>query len=215
MRKLTEDQKEQLKSHLKKKLIEYVELYDEIYDHYASAYEQGDEHLDKVIIRLDQTFTQAYIDDHRKKIHKRIFKNIRSVYKKEIRNFFKWPQMVTSVLSALLIMTIAYFLPTESLKLYVLLPLLAIPMVPFLYFFVQEHRKLVPRNLKSAAYEAINKIGIIPAIVFNVANLATFTGVDSNKEVSAVILGLSIITLIAYDIITIKVFKHKVKYQMA
>jgi hypothetical protein len=214
MRKLTEDQHEDLRQHLKQKNIEYVELYDEIYDHYASAFELGQEKLEDVNNRLDQTFTQEYIDDHRKQIDKRIFKGIRSVYKKEMSKFFRWPQIMASILSGLLIMTVAFAIPLDLFKFYILIPCYAIPMIPFLYFFIQEHRKLVPRNLKSASYQAMNKMAIIPLLVFNVANSITLFGDNSNQEVSAFILGLSIIILIAYDIITIKVFKQKIKYQM-
>ncbi|SMG10150.1 hypothetical protein SAMN05661096_00295 [Marivirga sericea] len=215
MRKLSDNQKEELQIHLKQKLIEYVELYDEIYDHYASAYELGNDNFENIINGLDQTFTQEYIDEHRKQISKRIFKNIRSVYKKEINKFFRWPQIVTSVLFVALIVAVVYLLPLYSSIWYILFPTIAIPIVPFIYFLIQEHRKLVPRNLKSASYQAMNKIGSLFSLVFNSALFFTSFADNWSHWVTAVVLGLSISVLIAYAVITLKVFKQKMRYQIA
>lgn len=215
MRKLTQDQKEKLKNHLSQRKIRYVELYDEIYDHYASVYEFGKEELEETIHQLDAHFTQAYINQHKEQISKSIYKSLLANYKKEFASFFQWPQIVTSIVTGLLIIALAYLIPEDIYKLYILLPCFVIPFVPFAYFFIQEHRKLVPLNLKSAAFEVLNKLGIIPVLAFNAVNILLIFGDHLNKVETAILLGISVLILIVYDIITIKVFKQKIKYQMA
>lgn len=212
MRNLTEEQQLFLKSHLTERRIEYIELYDEIYDHYVSAYESGNEEFEVLIKNLDQHFTQEYIDEQRETIVKRQYKNLLSIYKKELLSFFQWPQILTTVLLMIAVILLAHELENNIFMYYILIPNVVLLLIPFAYYGIQIHRKLIfPYNLKSAAYDALNKVGLIPVLIHNI-----LIGINTiSQEGQPWISAISVILIFCYTIISIKVFKQRIKYQIA
>ncbi len=217
MRTLTEDQRNLLKTHLSKTYIEYVELYDEIYDHYASAYEQGENDFESVLNNLDEQFTKEYINDNKTKLSKNIYKKVLALYKKEAIAFLLWPQIIISVLAVAIIMFLVYLLPYSTFLYYVLIPAMLLSLFPYLYFSIQIHRKLIlPLNLKSASYEATNKIGSVVVIAFNFLNFISIIVRDNTSDSNnPYILGVSVLLFGWYSVITLKVFKQRIKHQLA
>jgi hypothetical protein len=216
MRSLSEKQRELLEIHLSKTRIRYVELYDEVYDHYASAYEQGNEEFENVLNNLHQQFTFEYIDANENCLTKKIFKNIRSIYKKEMISFLKWPKIIISVLSTIFLIVLASVMPATTFTYYILFPCMIFSVIPSGYYFIQEHRKLVKRNLKSASLEAMNKVLFLPCLLFQTFVFLSGISFDGfNITENPIFLGVLFIIVLPFNIITIDVYKQKIKYQLA
>ena len=123
MRTLTTNQKQQLAIHLAKKPIEYIELYNELYDHYALAYENGENDFKNTLQILDQEFDYYKLVNINGNLVDKTTKQANKIYLSEFKNFWRWPQIISTLAIIFLGYTLIEILPMDIIFWCILIPL--------------------------------------------------------------------------------------------
>ncbi|MGJ3236161.1 hypothetical protein [Marivirga sp.] len=168
MRTLTAEQKTQLANHIAKKPIDYIELYNELYDHYASSYEKGEKSLEETLEELDDHFYYQRVKRINSNLLKKTKKSVNEIYWREFKNFWRWPQIVSTLgilfLGLLLIETI----PVKSIVWYILVPILVINVGLLLYGSILKYlKKQAGKKFESAHFKATQHYLSLPTTIFN------------------------------------------------
>ena len=220
MRILTPEQKEQLALHIAKKPIDYIELYNELYDHYASAYEKGDESFEEVIEQLDDHFHYQRIKSINANLLKKTKKSVNEIYWTEFKNFWRWPQIVTTLIVLFLGFMLIEFFPIKSIMWFVIIPLLIFNVSLIVYSLILKQRnKYGNKRFESAHLASTHHFFRLPITLFNLTIfLPAFflepyqvrTAFYANHPLIPFIL-MMVFFIAAY--IGFKVFRTKIKVQ--
>jgi len=168
MRNLTQEQKMQLTEHIAQKPIKYIELYNELYDHYASAYERGKLTFPNTLVELDEHFHDDKIEAFNAYFLSKTKKTIRSVYWSEIKNFWKWPQILTTLGILVLAFISIKVVSMEFLLLIGLFPVLIfIFTVSMKGYFLGKRKSIGHKSFKSAHHKATEYYQQLPLHIFN------------------------------------------------
>lgn len=220
MRKLSSKQKEQLVNHIAKKPIEYIELYNELFDHYASAYENGEETLEDTIERLDNHFHYQKVKAINTNLLKKTKKSMNEIYLAELKNFWRWPQIISTI--GLLIITIALinFISVKLLLWYVIIPMLFFNTSLLLYgTYLRKRKKYGDKKFKSAHFNASQHYLSLPTTIFNLCIFLPVLPLESDSsrilffENYPVVVFILLILFSSSAYIGFKVFRSKIKVQ--
>lgn len=220
MRTLTVEQKEQLANHIAKKPIEYIELYNELYDHYASAYEKGDESFEEIIAELDEHFHYQKVKTINANLLKKTKKSVNAIYWTEFKNFWRWPQILTTLGFLSLGFFIIEYLPIKVVMWSVVIPMLVFNAGIFLYGLFLSQRKIIRfKKYKSAYLNASQFYLSLPTSIFNLAVLLPViasepetSGIHFFEQYPLAVLILMIVFFTS-GLIGLKVFKSKIRVQ--
>ncbi|HET8859080.1 hypothetical protein [Marivirga sp.] len=220
MRTLSREQKEQLANHLAKKPIEYIELYNELYDHYASSYENGNKQFEEVLRELDQHFDYQKVKTINANLLKKTKKSVNEIYWKEFKNFWRWPQIVSTLGFLLFGLIILEFLPIKVVMWSVIIPLLIFNVILTFYGLILKHRhKFGNKKFDSAHYQATQHYLNLPTSIFNLSIFLPIMTLQSSLsriqfyEKYSVLLLLLMMTFFTAAYIGFKVFRTKIKMQ--
>jgi hypothetical protein len=170
MRTLSIEQKEHLENHIAKKPIEYIELYNELYDHYASAYEDGEENLEETIERLDDHFHYQKVKRINDNLLKKTKKSVNEIYWTEFKNFWRWPQIVSTIAIVFFGIMLFEYLPMKIILWYVLLPILFFLIALLIYgSIVIRRKKYGNKKFKSAYLTSTHHFLSLPISLFNLS----------------------------------------------
>lgn len=168
MRKLSNEQKEKLANHIAKKPIEYIELYNELYDHYASTYEQGEKDFDKILEVLDQEFDYYKVKSINDNLVDKTRKSVNQIYAEEFKNFWRWPQIMSTLVILFLGYLFIEFLPMKILVWYVFTPFLIFTTALLIYGGILTTRKKNGiKKYKSAHLASAHHFLTLPVTLFN------------------------------------------------
>lgn len=220
MRKLSNEQKEKLANHIAKKPIEYIELYNELYDHYASAYEKGEKSLEETLEELDDHFHYQKVKRINSNLLKKIKRSVNEIYWREFKNFWRWPQIVSTLgilfLGILLVETIL----VESIVWYILVPTLVINAGLLAYGSILKNiKKQAGKKFESAHFKATQYYLSLPTSIFNLSIFLPVLALEPGKSTisifdkyPAIVLAL-LMLLFTSAYIGFKVFRTKIKVQ--
>ena len=144
MKTITKTELDTLKEYLGTKSFRYEEVYNEVIDHYATAYENSESSLDQVINDLDQKFSNKKIEE----INTRYFNDLKSSLRRShwtiFMGNFRWPQIVYTLLIALVCRGVAPFLMQSEWAIYPIFLILAFTPITlgFYYYFIWVFKKL-------------------------------------------------------------------------
>jgi hypothetical protein len=168
MRTLLTQQKEHLAQHIAKKPIKYIELYNELYDHYASTYETGDDDFESTIAILDQEFDYFKVLSINNNLVSKTRKAINRIYLNEFKNFWRWPQIMTTLSILVLGYFTIEFLPMDIIMWYVFIPLILFFGVLLLYSGILTRRKKYGnKRFESAHLASAHHFISLPITLFN------------------------------------------------
>lgn len=168
MRTLTTDQKEQLAQHIAKKPIEYIELYNELYDHYASTYEQGEKDFKKILEGLDQEFDYYKVKSINENLVDKTMKSINQIYVKEFKKFWRWPEIMSTLVILFLGYLFIELLPMKILVYYVFTPFLIFTTALLIYGgILTTKKKNGIKKFKSAHFASTHHFLSLPVTLFN------------------------------------------------
>jgi|GEM_PF-4610147 hypothetical protein len=168
MRTLTGKQKEHLSNHIAKKPIDYIELYNEFYDHYASTYENGDEDFKATLENLDQEFNYYKVKSINENLVAKTRKSVNQIYIEEFKNFWRWPQIISTLSIIFLAYSFIEFLPMKILLWYVFTPFLIFTTALLIYGGILTTRKKNSiKKFKSAHLTATHHFLSLPVTLFN------------------------------------------------
>tara|TARA_B100001250_G_C19678700_1_gene734856 strand:+ start:438 stop:1103 length:666 start_codon:yes stop_codon:yes gene_type:complete len=220
MKIITTQELDLLKDHLIKKPFKYQEVFLEVLDHYASAYEQSDDSLEETIVKTDRVFPNARIEDINSRYIKDLTRQMRKAHFTFFTNFFRWPQIITTLLVIALFMLFApYIQDYKPLKVSIFLGLGIVPLLLFFYAAVRSFRlrQRLPGKLKNAHYHAL---GVFSVLTLNYLQIQTFyklfSGVENGHvmDISPYLTALFLLVGLALCSTTIQLFNAKVKPNM-
>ena len=143
MRTLTSEQKTQLADHIANKPIKYIELYNELYDHYASSNEYSEEIFEETIERLDDHFHYQKVKSINANLLKKTKRSVKEIYWSEFKNFWRWPQILTTLGFLSLGFFIIEYLPIKLVMWSVVIPMLIFNAGIFLYGLSLSKSKII------------------------------------------------------------------------
>ncbi|WP_375581407.1 hypothetical protein ABWH96_10495 [Marivirga tractuosa] len=220
MRTLSIEQKEKLAQHIAKKPIEYIELYNELFDHYASAYENGEETLEKTIKRLDEHFHYQRVKRINANLLKKTKKTVNEIYWKEFKNFWRWPQIISTLSILFLGFMLLEFLSIKFILWYVIIPLLVFNVGLIVYGqILRQRKKHGNKKFESAHFQATQHYLNLPTNIFNLSIFlpiltleSSFSRIQFFEKYSLIVLIL-MITFFTAAYIGFKVFSSKIRVQ--
>jgi hypothetical protein len=218
--KLTKEQQAQLAEHIAKKPIEYIELYNELYDHYASAYEKGDQSLEETIDELDDHFHYQKVKSINANLLKKTEKSVKGIYWSEFKNFWRWPQIVTTLGFLLLGFTLLEFLPMKLIMWSVVIPMVAFNGGIVLYgLYLSRRKEFASKKFKSAHLEASQFYLTFPTSIFNLAVILPLMagkpdtpGIHFFEQYPIIVL-IFMTIFFTSAVIGLKVFRSKIRIQ--
>lgn len=170
MRNLTTEQKEQLADHIAKKPIEYIELYNELYDHYASTYEKGNDNFEDTLSKMDDHFYFQRVKTINDCLLKKTKRCVNKIYWKELKEFWRWPQIITTIGILLAGVTLIEFIAVKSIIWFVVVPILIFNIGLFFYGAnIYRFKKNGNRKFKSAYFRAAQHYLTLPTSIFNLS----------------------------------------------
>lgn len=220
MRTLTQEQKTNLSNHIAKKPIDYIEFYNELYDHYASAYEKGEDSFEKTLEELDDHFHYQRVKRINDNLLKKTKRYVNEIYWGEFKNFWRWPQILSTLgilfLGLLLIETI----PVKSIVWYILVPILVINVGLLLYGSILKYlKKQAGKKFESAHFKATQHYLSLPTTIFNLTIFLPVLVLEPGKptinifeKYPAIVLVL-LMLFFTSAFIGFKVFRTKIKVQ--
>lgn len=220
MKAITTKELELLKEHLIKKPFKYQEVYLEVLDHYASAYEQSDDSLEETIAKPDRAFPNARIEDINARYIKDLTRQMRKAHFTFFTKFFRWPQIVTTLLVIALFMVAApYVQEYKPVKVSIFVGLGMVPLLLFIYAAIKAFRlrQSLPGKLKNAHYHAL---GVFSVLTLNYLQIQTFYRFFTDDEkgnvldVSPYLTAGFLLIGLALCSTTIQLFNTKVKPNM-
>jgi hypothetical protein len=220
MRTLTQKQKEWLTKHIAKKPINYIELFNELYDHYASAFENGEESFDDTLLELDDHFHYQRVKRINGNLLKKTKRSVNKIYWREFKNFWRWPQILSTLgilfLGLLLIETI----PVKSIVWYILVPMLVINVGILVYGSILKYdKKQAGKKFESAHFNATQHYLSLPSTIFNLTIFLPVLVLEPGKPTISIFEKYPFIVLILLMLfftsvyIGMKVFRKKIKVQ--
>lgn len=170
MRNLNDIQKKNLAEHIAKKPIGYIELYNELYDHYASAYENGDGSFKETIEKLDDHFHYDKVKAINANLLKKTKKSVNGIYWSEFKNFWRWPQILTTLGVLLLAYFTIEFLPMDKIMWYIFVPsLLFFVGILLNSYILTKTKKYGNKRFKSAHLASTHHYLTFPITLFNLS----------------------------------------------
>jgi predicted permease len=214
--KLNKDHKIHFSQYLQKKPIRYIELYNELYDHYATGYEEGNQDFETSLASTDEQFTWELIHEINQKVPKKTQKSLNQTILSEFRSFWKWPQILASLL--VLLLTFILFIQLHYKVSAYIVGSVLIPYILLLTGLILYPKFTKKKKYKSAYVDATSGTLILPVSLFNLSIfLPILIGEEGNKFDlwSAYPLVPTIILLLFLFSIHIgyKVYKTKVRLQ--
>jgi fumarate reductase subunit D len=220
MRNLTQAQKEQLADHIAKKPIEYIELYNELYDHYASTYEEGDENFEDTLAKMDDHFYFQRIKKINNNLLKKTKRSVNKIYWKEFKNFWRWPQIVTTLSLVLLGFILIEFIAIKSIFWYIIFPMIIFNVGLFFYGSnINRLKKIGNKRFKSAYFGATQHYLTLPTSIFNVSILLPIMALDPEAsktlffETYPFLVLFLMLVILAAAYIGFKVVRTKIRIQ--
>lgn len=168
MRTLSSEQKEQLANHIAKKPIEYIELYNELFDHYASTYENGEENFENTLEELDDHFHYQRVKRINDNLLKKTKRSVNEIYWTEFKNFWRWPQIISTLVILFLGYSFIEFLPMKLIVWYVFIPFLIFTTALIIYGGILTRKKKYHiKKFKSAYLASAHHFLSLPVTLFN------------------------------------------------
>ncbi|WP_258099471.1 hypothetical protein [Marinoscillum pacificum] len=220
MKTITTQELDLLKDHLIKKPFKYQEVFLEVLDHYATAYEQSEDSLEETIVKTDRVFPNARIEDINARYIKDLIRQMRKAHFTFFTNFFRWPQLLTTVLIVILFMLAAPIIHEyKAIKLTIFLGLAFVPFVLTIYVGVKSFRKRreYPGKLKNGHYNAMSIFLIIALNYMQINSFFRFFSDTENAnmlEISPYWTAGFLLIGLALCSTTIQLFNAKVKPNM-
>lgn len=220
MRTLTQEQKEQLANHIAKKPIQYIELYNELYDHYASAYEKGEGSFAKTIEELDSHFDYGKIKRIDNNLLKKTKKSVNEIYWKEFKDFWRWPQIVSTLGMLIFGIFLIRFFEMKIIMWFIIMPILVFNAGIVVYgLILRQKNKKGSKKFESAHLRTAQHYLTFPATLLNLSLFLPVLAFDAEKshydfiiQYPIIVFGLLLIcTTSAY--IGLKVFRTKIRVQ--
>ncbi|WP_375581406.1 hypothetical protein ABWH96_10490 [Marivirga tractuosa] len=170
MKTLTSEQKTQLAEHIANKPIQYIELYNELYDHYASTYEKGENDFKTTLENLDQEFDYFKLVSINMNLVGKTMKTANKLYLSEFKKFWRWPQIISTLVVILLGYTLIEILPMNFIFWCILIPLSAFTVgIPAYGYILSRLKKYGNKRLNSAHLSATTHFLILPTSIFNMS----------------------------------------------
>jgi hypothetical protein len=220
MRTLSTDQKEELAQHIATKPIKYIELYNELYDHYALAYENGEESFQQTVENLDEEFDYYKLVSINRNPVGKTMKQANKIYLSEFKNFWRWPQIISTLAIIFLGYTFIKILPMNIIFWSILIPLTLLSIgIPAYGYTLSRLKKYGGKRLDSAHLSATTHLLILPTTILNLSTILPVFFLEPYQErvvfyqqypLMPLILILVILSL-AY--IGLKVFRTKIRMQ--
>ncbi|WP_296618932.1 hypothetical protein [Marivirga sp.] len=220
MRTLSSEQKEQLTNHIAKKPIKYIGLYNELYDHYASTYEIGENDFENTLEALDQEFDYYKVKSINDNLVDKTRKSVNQIYVEEFKNFWRWPQIMTTLGILFLCYSFIEFLPMKIIVWYVFMPFLIFTSAILIYGgILTKRKKYGNKRFESAHLASAHHFLSLPVTLFNLTVFLPALFLEpykpriefyENYPLIAFIL-MMIFFIAAY--IGFKVFKSKIRVQ--
>ncbi len=182
MNKITNDELKTLRDHLLKKPFKYEEVFDEVLDHYASAYEQSELSLEEVISNQDHQFPNNKIEDINRRYYNDLRRHLRKDHFSIFLGNFRWPQLLTTLLLAVLFLALGPLVVQYKLLGIVLFSTFVIAPMFFGLFYYSKwgYRKLLGKTkLKNAHAEFF---GVALGFILGYAQIPTFIRVFYNED---------------------------------
>ena len=218
--KLTKEQQAELAEHIAKKPIDYIELYNELFDHYASAYEKDDQSLEETIDELDAHFHYQRVKRINGNLLKKTKKSVNEIYWTEFKNFWHWPQIISTIGILVSCFFLIEFAPTKSIVWYVLVPTLVFNGSLLVYGSILKYsRKQGKKKFESAYFSATQHYLSLPTTIFNLTIFLPVLILEPGKSTIGVfeaypfIVLFLLILFITSAYIGFKVFKTKIRIQ--
>ncbi len=187
MKSINSEELDQLKEHLIKKPFQYQEVFLEVLDHYSSAYEQTEEGIDETISRLDIEFTNQKVESINKQFIQDLTRKMRNAHLTVFTNYFRWPQLMISLLViALFVLAAPVLQDSKPLKAGLLIIFGMTPMLAAIYAGIKSflRRRSLPGKLKSGHYASM---AIFIILLANYLQINTFYRVFSGNEESNIL----------------------------
>ncbi|WKV11679.1 hypothetical protein [Marivirga harenae] len=220
MKTITQEQKDQLAKHIANKPIDYIELYNELYDHYASAYETGEKNFEETLEQLDEHFHFQKVKRINDNLLKKTKKSVNDIYWNEFKNFWRWPQILSTLGILFLAILLMGFIPVKSIVWYFLVPILALNVGLLIYGSILMYtKKRGKKRFKSAHFNATQHYLSLPTTIFNLTIFLPVLVLEPGKPTISIFETYPIIVLLLLMLfftsvyIGMKVFRTKIKVQ--
>ncbi|SMG10143.1 hypothetical protein SAMN05661096_00294 [Marivirga sericea] len=218
--KLTKEQQDLLANHIAKKPIDYIELYNELYDHYASAYENSEGTFEETLEKLDEHFHYQKVKSINAGLLKKTKKSVNDIYWTEFKNFWRWPQIVTTLGLIILGFTLLQLVSIKLIMWSVVIPMLIFNAGIFLYGqYLGRKNEYGSKKYKSAHLYASQFYLTFPTSIFNLAVILPLMAGSPNTpgihffEQYPIIVLILMTLFLSSATIGLKVFKSKIKIQ--
>ena len=182
MKTITTNELDLLKAHLIKKPFKYQEVFLEVLDHYASAYEHSDDSLEETIAKIDHVFPNERIEDINSRYIKDLTRQMRKAHFTLFTNYFRWPQLVTSLLTiALFVVAAPLIHEVKSIKVAMIIVFGLAPLILFVYATLKsfELRRRLPGKLKNGHYQVLV---VSSLLIFNYLQINSFYRLFTGSE---------------------------------
>jgi hypothetical protein len=218
--KLTKDQQDLLANHIAKKPIDYIELYNELYDHYASAYENSEETFEETLEKLDEHFHYQRVKRINSNLLKKTRQSVNEIYWTEFKNFWRWPQILSTVAVLIVSIIVIEFLQIKTAISLFVFPTLLFNVGLLIYGPILKYfNKIAGKKFESAHFRTTQHYLNLPTSIFNLSVFLPIMAVDSATsklvffERFPFIVLIFILLFTASSLIGFKVFKTKIKVQ--
>lgn len=218
--KLTKEQQDLLAYHIAKKPIDYIELYNELYDHYAAAYENSEGTFEQTLEQLDEHFHYQKVKSINTGLLKKTKKSINQIYWTEFKDFWRWPQIVSTsgilILAALLVKLVE----TKIIMWSIVMPILVFNAGIVIYgVLLRQKNKKGNKKFESAHLSVTQHYLTFPTTLLNLSLFLPVLALQADKnhydfilQYPLIVFGLLLIcTTSAY--IGLKVFRSKIRIQ--